>query len=194
MAIVITNGMHYVTYEDTGKIEKSKDINKAFQFSSISDAIKGMKKDKQKTQGYYVFDTFTKRVLWKWMSQEEIVQMQEEKSQIAVKRKNSGKIRRKQYSQTTRKIIYMKADGRCELCGRKILLEDMTIDHMKPLSMGGIDDVENLACTCYACNLFKGNILPSDFMERITEIFMYQTNKRLGNGFKWKMIQALVKT
>ena len=39
----------------------------------------------------------------------------------------------------------------------------MTIGHITPLAMGGEDDVENLSCTCYPYNLFKGNILPSDF-------------------------------
>ena len=34
---------------------------------------------------------------------------------------------------------------------------------LRPLAMGGEDDVENLSCTCYPYNLFKGNILPSDF-------------------------------
>ncbi len=27
---------------------------------------------------------------------------------------------------------------RCELCGRKILFDDMTLDNVKPLSMGGV--------------------------------------------------------
>lgn len=101
------------------------------------------------------------------------------------------KAKRKTYSKDTRKLIYLNAGGRCELCGKKILLDDMTIDHINPLSMGGEDDVENLSCTCYLCNLFKGNILPFDFMERITDIFMYQTEKR-NHGLKWKILHRLL--
>lgn len=67
----------------------------------------------------------------------------------------------------------------------------MTLDHINPLSMGGEDDVENLACTCYSCNLFKGNILPDDFMERITEIFMYQMEMKSNNGLRWKLASRL---
>ena len=74
-----------------------------------------------------------------------------------------------------------------ELCGRKILFEDMTIDHVTPLAMGGEDDVKNLSCTCYPCNLFKGNILPSDFLERITDIFLYQMERRHKDRVKWKI-------
>ena len=69
----------------------------------------------------------------------------------------------------------------------------MTIDHVNPLSMGGEDDVENLACTCYPCNLFKGNILPDDFMERITEIFMYQMEKKSKGKLKWKIVHRILR-
>ena len=109
-----------------------------------------------------------------------------------VKRDKNGKIKRKSYSDDVRKLIYIKAGGRCELCGRKILLDDMTLDHVNPLSMGGDDDVENLSCTCYPCNLFKGNILPSDFYERITDIFMYQMERQNSHNLKWKIVHKLL--
>lgn len=38
----------------------------------------------------------------------------------------------------------------------------------------------------------KGNILPSDFFERITEIFMYQMEKKQRNSFKWKIAHRLL--
>ena len=49
MAIVITNGNHYITYTDSGAIKKTTDINSAFQFSTVAEAIKGMKKAEEKT-------------------------------------------------------------------------------------------------------------------------------------------------
>jgi 5-methylcytosine-specific restriction endonuclease McrA len=109
-----------------------------------------------------------------------------------VKRCKNGKIKRKKYSQDTRKLIYNKAGGRCELCGRAILFEDMTLDHVKPLSMGGLDEVENLACVCLADNRFKDNVLPEDFIQRITEIFLYQTEKKNGNSLKWKIVHRML--
>ena len=174
MAIVITNGNHYITYTDSGAIKKTTDINSAFQFSTVAEAIKGMKKAEEKTKSYFVFDTLTQRILWKWMTEEEIKEMRKNKVSLS------------------RKLIYLHAGGRCELCGRKILLEDMTIDHITPLAMGGEDDVENLSCTCYPCNLFKGNILPSDFMERITDIFLYQMERRHKDRVKWKIVHKML--
>ena len=111
-----------------------------------------------------------------------------------IKRTKSGKIKRKTYSPDVKKLLYIKADGKCELCGKKILLDDMTIDHVKPLSMGGEDDVSNLACTCLPCNVFKGNILPENFLNRINDIFMYQTEKNTKHKLKWKFVHRLLQS
>lgn len=193
MAIVITNGNYYITYTDTGATKKTKDINDAYQFTALGDAIRGMNKARGQTKNYYVYDTFTQHTLWKRMTQEELIQAQEDKTfQANVKRCNNGKIKRKKYSQDTRKLIYNKAGGRCELCGRPILFSDMTLDHVKPLSMGGLDEVENLACVCLADNRFKDNVLPEDFIQRITEIFLYQTEKKNGNSLKWKIVHRML--
>lgn len=193
MAIVITNGNYYIWYTKTGATKKVSDINLAYQFSSVAEAIKGMKKAEGQTKNYYVFDTLTQKILWKWMTHEELDEIRKNKvSMSMVKRDKNGKIKRKSYSDDVRKLIYLNAGGRCELCGRKILLDDMTLDHINPLSMGGEDNVENLSCTCYPCNLFKGNILPDDFMDRIIKIFMYQTKKKCSNSVKRKIIHKLI--
>lgn len=193
MAIVITNGTYYINYTDTGATKKTADINSAYKFSTVNEAIRGMKKAEKRTENYFVFDTLTQRILWKWMTEKEIKEIRENKVSLSlVKRNCKGKIIRKSYSEDVRKLIYIHASGRCELCGRKILLEDMTIDHVIPLAMGGKDDVENLSCTCYPCNLFKGNILPSDFMKRITDIFLYQMERQHKGRFSWKIVYKML--
>ncbi len=193
MAIVITNGKYYIYYTDTGATKKISDINLACQFPTLADAIKGMKKAEKQTKNYYVFDTLTQRILWKWMTQEELDEIRKSKMSMSlVKRNKNGKIKRKSYSDDTKKLIYLNAKGRCELCGKKILFEDMTIDHVNPLSMGGEDDVSNLACTCFPCNVFKGNILPDDFMERIKEIFIYQMERKQQGKIKWKILHRIL--
>lgn len=104
----------------------------------------------------------------------------------------NGKKKRKKYSEDVRKMIYYKADGRCVLCGRKILYKNMTLDHVVTLAMGGADEVENLACTCFICNQFKGLILPDDLLDRITQIFLYQMNKKHCSNWKWKIIRKIL--
>ena len=140
------------------------------------------------------YDTNSQYIIWRWMTEEEKAEARKNKMAMAsVRRDKNGKIKRKIYSEDTRKLIYLNANGRCELCGRSILLENMTIDHKNPLSLGGEDDVENLACTCFACNTFKGNIQPDDFMERITEIFMYQMEKKSTRKLRWKIIHRILR-
>lgn len=68
----------------------------------------------------------------------------------------------------------------------------MTLDHIVPLSMGGEDSMENLQTACYACNQFKSNILPDDFMDRIIKIFLYQMEKRYKDRFKWKIVHKML--
>lgn len=193
MAIVITNGTYYIRYTDTGATKKTSDINMAYQFPTASNAISGIKKAQEKTKGFYVFDTLTQHILWRWMTEEEKEQAKRDRIALSmVKRDKHGKIVRKTYSEDTRKLIYLNAKGKCELCGRKILLEDMSIDHVKPLCLGGKDDVDNLASVCIPCNMFKGSVLPEDFMERITEIFMYQMEKKSNGKLKWRIVHKVL--
>jgi len=76
------------------------------------------------------------------------------------------------------------------LCGNPIAFEEMTLDHIVPLAMGGADEVENLQCSCKACNQFKGSILPADFFDRIQEIFLYQIKKE--HPVVWKICNRFV--
>ena len=87
----------------------------------------------------------------------------------------------------------MNAGGRCALCGRKPTLEEATLDHIVPLFCGGADSVENLQICCEEDNLFKGSILPEDFFERITKIFMYQMERKNGKTLKFKAFQWILK-
>ena len=40
MAIVLINGNHYITYMDSGATKKTTDINSAFQFPTVAEAIR----------------------------------------------------------------------------------------------------------------------------------------------------------
>lgn len=171
MALIVTNGKLYTYTNENGKFYKTEDFIKAERFEILQEAIDYIKEHQGRTAGYFVYDLETNKICYR----------------------NTHYYRKKSFSPTTRKMLYNKADGRCVLCGKAIKLEDMTVDHIKPIAMGGSNGVENLQCTCSACNSFKGSVLPEDFFERITEIYMFQLKKKLGNGIKWKMIQSLLR-
>lgn len=166
MAIVLTNGKKYIAHDRVGAVIKVTDIEQAQDFYSLERAINQKRKTPGKCAGYYYIDTESK----------------------AYKRG----IKRKAYSKEERKIIYNKSGGRCELCGQRLLFEDITLDHIVPLSMGGEDSMENLQAVCYACNQFKSNILPDDFMDRIIKIFLYQTENKCSKDMKLRIIHKLV--
>lgn len=177
MAIVITNGALYMYLTENGKHRKTDNITYALCFDDLTSAITYMKKTPAKTKGYYVLDTETRKILWS-RSENKI---------------GTGRYNRKKYSQTVKKMLYLKADGRCQLCGRKLLFSEITLDHIVPLACGGADSVENLQICCYEDNQFKRNNLPEDFFERITKIFMYQMEKKNGKTLKWKAFQWILK-
>lgn len=173
MSLVLMNNHElYITHSATGAIRKTQDLTQADDFKSLENVVAQCNYAPASTKGYYAVDTETGKVYYI----------------NGVKKKKS----RKAYSQDTRQLLYERAEKKCELCGRKILLKEMTIDHVVPLSMGGLDDVNNLACTCQPCNLFKGNILPDNFLERISLIYLYQMKKKHGNKIRWKIILTML--
>lgn len=167
MAYVLTNGKYYIRMTDTGAIAKTDNIDEARVYLTVDKAKERMQKAPGKTKGYYILDIG-------------------KHSKYYV---SNGRIK---FPKEIREMIYHKANGRCVLCGRKILYDDMSLDHITPLAMGGIDDVNNLQSTCISCNQFKGSVLPEAFVERITEIFMYQMERKNNNNLKWRIVHRLL--
>jgi len=55
-----------------------------------------------------------------------------------------------------RQILYERAGGRCEACGRKISFAEMQVGHKKAYSKGGATTLTNAVCLCYRCNKLQG--------------------------------------
>ena len=62
---------------------------------------------------------------------------------------------------TKREEVYLNAGGRCEMCGRPLALDEMTLDHTRAQASFGKgevrNDIENLACFCRECNAAKAD-------------------------------------
>lgn len=166
--IVITNGTEYIYTDENHQIQRTTDLTKARQFTFAGCSI-FLNQNVKATKGFYAYDTEAQRICWR-------------------------RRRKKSFSKTTRMMIYNQADGRCVLCGRKIKYDDMTIDHIRPVVLGGSNDVENLQCTCRTCNAFKDKMLPDTFFDRINEIYLYQMQKKYGKKLKWKLANKLIKS
>ena len=184
MALVLTNGKLYVAYNEYGEIRKTADFEEAIIYDSVFSAVGDIKRAPGKTKNYYVYDTVTEKVCWKKLTPEECKELGKRQN-LRAKRKN--------FSNAVRKRVYAKAEGHCQLCGKKITYDEMTLDHIHPLAMGGDDAEYNLQCACRSCNELKKNILPEEFAERITNIFCFQMKKRFGKSLKWKIVHRLLR-
>lgn len=47
----------------------------------------------------------------------------------------------------------------CFWCGNLLPENQLTIDHLKPKSLGGSNNLENLRLACFPCNNSRGNSL-----------------------------------
>ena len=52
--------------------------------------------------------------------------------------------------------VLMRDDFCCVYCGRKPPDVQLHVDHVVPVSRGGLNDLSNLATACVECNLGKG--------------------------------------
>ena len=61
-------------------------------------------------------------------------------------------------SNSVRQQVIQTANYRCEYCrtSSKLTGTPLVMEHILPRSLGGSDELENLAAACYRCNEFKG--------------------------------------
>mgnify|MGYP004481179111 FL=1 len=100
------------------------------------------------------------------------------------------KEKRQPITKKERAIVYGRARGLCQMCGKELLFGQMTVDHIVPLDKGGKNTLGNYQCLCQQCNFLKANFKENDFYEKITEIFWFQTQRRCGKEFTKKMVMA----
>jgi hypothetical protein len=63
------------------------------------------------------------------------------------------KINRHKFSKTTRKSIVDTQENKCNVC--KSELDKFEIDHIIPLALGGVDEIDNLQAICIQCHAYK---------------------------------------
>jgi 5-methylcytosine-specific restriction endonuclease McrA len=70
--------------------------------------------------------------------------------------------RRREQSGMKRLRIYMRDKFRCQYCGEKKGVADLTLDHIMPRSRGGDNSPMNIVTACVACNNRKSNRTPAE--------------------------------
>lgn len=68
--------------------------------------------------------------------------------------KNPNKIKRRRIHHAVRNYVFERDNKKCVKCKTT---KNLTIDHIIPLSKGGLDLVPNFQTMCKSCNIKKGN-------------------------------------
>lgn len=65
--------------------------------------------------------------------------------------------------------LYGRQNGNCNGCRFHFPFRNMTIDHIKPISLGGSDDISNKQLLCGACNSTKGKGTHGELISKLKE-------------------------
>lgn len=68
----------------------------------------------------------------------------------------------KQTVKFNRRNIFARDNNRCQYCGRKFAMQDLSLDHITPRSQGGQSTWTNIVCACLRCNVRKGGRTPRE--------------------------------
>ncbi|RQW02829.1 HNH endonuclease [candidate division KSB1 bacterium] len=75
-----------------------------------------------------------------------------------VNKGNKMASKRKSFSKRQRFEVFKRDSFKCQYCGAAAPEALLHVDHIKPLSKGGTNDIVNLITSCSKCNLGKSNI------------------------------------
>jgi 5-methylcytosine-specific restriction endonuclease McrA len=79
------------------------------------------------------------------------------------RKKQKLKIKRDyRLSISERKIIYLKTDGLCHICGKNLDIKKFEANHVKPYSESANNKHENYLPSCKTCNNYRWNYLPDE--------------------------------
>lgn len=168
--LVLTDGIQYISTTEDSSSRITNNIELAEKYDTITNAVKifrMLKTNNREIKRFYVFDTQTNKICWRYKN--------------------------RYIPHKTRLDVYYNAGGRCEMCGKPLSIYEFTIDHIMPISHGGTNDINNLACTCKACNTLKGHTAPDEFNQRITSILLYQVEKKRNNSLKNRLMYLALK-
>ncbi len=68
------------------------------------------------------------------------------------------------YKNKFSKLLIEKYGNTCSYCGCDLSKVKAHVDHIIPRSLGGTDEIENLALSCYICNFAKSIHSVKDFI------------------------------
>jgi hypothetical protein len=79
----------------------------------------------------------------------------------------TSRIGRGKIPRALREEIYRRDEYKCQFCGAEPGQERLTIDHLVPLALGGVDEKTNYVTSCKDCNELKAAMPLTEFAKHI---------------------------
>lgn len=79
-------------------------------------------------------------------------------------------MKRRKITKAQRLSVYNRYGGKCAYCGKAIRYDEMQVDHIKPLYLGGADDESNWAPACRMCNYYKSTKTVEIFRDELGKL------------------------
>jgi hypothetical protein len=150
---------HHTRFASNGrdKSRRKSDCHECKNFKKIQSQHTFDTEILKKTSITVRFKINSKKRIFYRISYEDAVRMVEERIAGIV----SEKMIHQLYSKEAFKTLILERDNFfCQYCGG----EGNTIDHIIPISMGGISTFSNCVCACLVCNKLKGSLSLGEFL------------------------------
>ena len=92
-----------------------------------------------------------------------------------------------------RQILWKRADGKCQACGKPITYLDMQVGHKTAYSKGGSTTLRNSVCLCYTCNKLQGTDSFSNFLKKLGKSSPANEAKDILKSLKIAQLKELAK-
>lgn len=103
--------------------------------------------------------------------------------QFKCKEKASGQNSRVSFKSTITDIDVLnclkRTNFKCSYCGKQLSSKRWHLDHVTPISVGGLNHPTNITPACKPCNMMKGSLVLEKFIfqaKKITEHFSFNYN------------------
>lgn len=80
---------------------------------------------------------------------------------------HTSKFGRGNISRLLRQDIYERDKFTCQFCQNQFQVSELSIDHLVPVSLGGLDEMTNYVTCCRRCNSKKSNMPLPDFLNQL---------------------------
>ena len=79
----------------------------------------------------------------------------------------------------SRQAIFARDSHRCQYCGKRFPVSQLSLDHVVPRRSGGENTWENMVCACRKCNVKKGGRTPREARMQLAQKPVRPTNSPL---------------